>query len=532
MVVSWDCFDTLISRNYHYPASIFKIIAELTGDESFVEKRKNAEKICENKTLEGIYSHLPEHDPELELKLEKEYSYPIIENFNRINDGDIVVSDMYLSSKQILDILNYHGLNKNITVYSTYGRKADGSIWDDIKQKHNISYHIGDNLYSDIKKVRSNNLSALYYGGSFLTNQEKLIERYSPGLAYWIKYIRLNNPYFIPYQTILYDKGSISYYYGLIWIKECNGDVVLLEQIDDDSSKIILYNKFDNQKILVYKNDNKILIIDEYNNRQNSYYAQWIDQPINTNRFDEKILWTEQASYNIPLLINSSYLLPKDIVFSYRDCYYWKKIYDSIFDTDVPILESCRNSYYHPYSQEYIDYIIKTVKNKTIIDLHGTGYSSGSFFDKYGNKDQKILFVSEHSDNTHKNINILNLSMCFDRIFREDIESTAFNHNKLASKNGLRCCSGTVLEKFNIPPKLGQMIGWDNGCIRKNSEHNQYICEIFNKTIECGIKVSKKYCISGNEDLTLVLLKKINENTHVNNIIHSLWEPIKTIQII
>lgn len=532
MAISWDCFDTLISRHYHYPSSIFRIIAELTGDEYFVEKRKQAERICADKSLFGIYEHLSGHDPGLELQIEKEYTYPIIENFNRINNGDIVVSDMYLSSDQILEILRYHGLDKDVTVYSSYGRKADGSIWNDICTKHNIEYHIGDNLYSDIKQTRNNNLKSIYYGNSFLTPQEKLIERYSPQLAYWTKYTRLNNPYFIPYNMLVYDKGSISYYYGLVWIKEHDGDIVLLQQIDEDSNKIILYNKFDNESIVLDKQNNQITIIDEYNNRINNYIGYWIEQPINTNRFDEKILWTEQASYNIPLLINSSYLLPKNIVFSYRDCYYWKKIYDSIFDTNVDILHSCRNSYYHPYNQEYINYVLSITKDKTIVDLHGTGYSSESFFSKYNNEKQKILFISEHNGNINKNINVSSLSMCFDRIFKEDIEATKFHHNKLASKNGLRCCSGTILEKFNIPPKLGAMIGWDDKCIRKKSEHNQYICDIFDKTVDCATRVSKKYSIDGIDELTQILLKKMNETTHTNNIVHSLWTPAKVIQII
>jgi len=533
MTVSWDCFDTLIARYYHKPTSIFHLIENITGDSNFTSRRVYAEQICNTKTLNGIYEHLPDHDSELELELEKQYSYPIIENFNRINDGDIIVSDMYLSDEEILSILRYHGLDKNVKIFSTYGRKADGSIWQDLKNKYNIQYHIGDNIISDVKRVRDNGLKGIYYGGSFLTNHEKLIERYSPYLAYWIKYIRLNCPYFVPHQTVVLDYGSISYYYGLLWIKESNGEVTILEEIHNDSNKIILRDKYDNVIFYLHKNENKLSINNEYNNKEQELYAQWLDQPINTNRFDEKILWSEQASYNIPLLINSSYLLPKNIVFSYRDCYYWKKIYDSIFDTNVPVLESCRNSYYYPYHQEYIDYVLNITKDKVIVDLHGTGYSSGSFFGKLG-IDQKILFVSEHSDTIRKNIDVKNLNLCFDQIFQEDIESTKFYHNRLASKNGLRCCSGTVLEKFNIPPVLGQMVSWeDEKAIRKKSEHDEKICSIFDKVVDECVKSCKVYksTISGDNDLTEVLLKKMNGNTYCNKVIHSLWEKHKNIKL-
>lgn len=533
MIKSWDCFDTLISRYYHYPLSIFRLIQDQTKDDNFITKRTNAEKISEKKTLEDIYKNLPGHDIDLELELEKQYSYPILENFTKIQDGDIVVSDMYLSSEQILDILHHHGLNKDITVYSTYGKKANGSIWHDLKQKHNISCHTGDNLHSDVKQARFNNLNGIYYGGSFLTNQEKLIERYSPYLAYWIKYIRLNNPYFVPYQRILFDKGSISYYYSLFWIKEYEGEIYILEQIQQNDKQIVLRNRFNDEVVILYKDIDKITIINESSSNYKDLAAAWQEQPVNTNRFDEHILWTEQCSYNIPLLINSSYLLPKKIVFSYRDCYYWKKIYDSIFETNIDILESCRNSYYYPYSQEYIDYVLRITKEKTIVDLHGTGYSSGHFFSNQ-NRKQDILFISEHSDNVNKNISIKNLAMCFDRIFKEDPVSTRFNHSRIASKNGLRCCSGTMLEKFNIPPNLGQMVGWGDQCIRKKPEHNQDICNIFNNVVICATSKSGVYSsyINAVEDLTEILLKRMNEDNYANTVIHSLWDPIKHIKLL
>ena len=532
MAVSWDCFDTLIGRYYHSPSSIFRLIQEKTGDENFIARRKHVEVICSEKTLYGIYEHLPDHDPDLELELEKQYSYPILENFNRINDGDIIVSDMYLSDQQILEILRYHGLNKDVKVYSTYGRKADGSIWENLKTEHNISYHIGDNIHSDVKQVRDHGLKGVYYGGSYLTSIEKLIERYSPYLAYWIKYIRLQNPYFIPYQSLLLENGSISYYYGLFWIREVDGEITILEEISNDTNKITLKDMYYDHILYLFKDSNKLVIEDKENNKINEYYAEWIDQPINTSKFDEKKLWTEQCSYNTCLLINSSYLLPKNIVFCYRDCYYWKKIYDSIFDTNISVLDSCRNAYYYPYNQEYIDYIIQTTKNKTIVDLHGTGFSSGKFFNSL-NIEQKILFILEHADTDRKNIDIKSLHLCFDRIFKEDIESTKFHHNRLASKNGLKCCGGTVLEKFNLPPKLGPLVGWDSGPVRKKSEHDQRICNIFDRVTECACKVSKVYnfYIDGIDELTPILLKKMNTNNYTDSIIHSLWDPVKNIKL-
>ena len=58
-------------------------IAFTDNDKEFVSKRIYAEKIAYNKTLQGIYENLPGHDSQLELDLEKKYSYPIKENCDR-----------------------------------------------------------------------------------------------------------------------------------------------------------------------------------------------------------------------------------------------------------------------------------------------------------------------------------------------------------------------------------------------------------------------------------------------------------------
>jgi hypothetical protein len=196
-------------------------------------------------------------------------------------------------------------------------------------------------------------------------------------------------------------------------------------------------------------------------------------------------------------------------------------------------LESCRNSYLYPYSDEYKKYILSITNNKIIVDLHGTGYSSGHFFKQQG-VEQKILFVTEHADNNIKNINVKNLIMCFDRIFPETLENTRFNHNRLASKNGLKCCCGTTLEKFNIPPDLGPMVGWDGEAIRKKSEHNQTICRIFDNCVRSAIQgcIFYRDHITGEEDLTQILMKLINKDTYTDSVVHSLWEKGKTIRIV
>lgn len=495
MVVSWDCFDTIIGRSYVYPRSIFDIIAETTGDKKFTEKRINAEKRAKNKTLKDIYKLLPNHDPELELAIEKEYSFPIQENFNKISDGDIIISDTYLSDIELLDLLQYHGLNKKVTIYASYGDKANGSIWKKILLKHQIDYHIGDNLISDIQKPREYGLRTIYYARSNLLDIEQFIERYSKYLAYWIRRVRLENPFFGQNQIYLLKDGSYQYYYGYRWLYESNGFVKFLEskpELDQDS---------------IY-----------WENR-------WDDRSRNINR----ALWDEQTIYNLPILILLVLGIPqtKPVAFMMRDGFYISKLYNLITKNMANLIHANRKSLYKPYNNEYIKYLIDNISRKLIVDFHGSGNSLVDFCNNYKVECDK-LFICEHSDYNLKNTSISNFELCFNKNIQETLFSTRNNHNKKASILGKKCCIGTVLEKFNIPPDMGKLYGWvDGGPIRKKSEHDIETTRIFNKCVDTVINLSKKYIlkIEYNENLLHSLLFNIyNTKTHVNDTIHSLWD--------
>jgi hypothetical protein len=484
---------------YHYPKSIFDIIEKKIGDNNFYNSRIAAERGSAKKTLEEIYKLIPRYSYELELEIEKEYTFPIRENFSKIEDGDIVVSDMYLSEKQIHDILLHHGLNKDIKVYSSYGGKASGAIWNDIKNKHNIESHTGDNLYSDVILPRSHGIETIYYHGSNLNYHELMMERYSPYISYWSKVIRLLNPHFSVNNT----NKSISHYYSSFWIEENNGSYNLYTLIAEDNKDITLYCR---------KNDNTITI------EKNSVGYD-----------SKKILWSEQANFNLPILLSTIYLLPKhkDIIFSYRDCVYLKMLYDSIYDTNIDILHSSRQSFLYPFNKEYIDYVVSLVKNKYIIDLHGTGNSS-QIFAKNNNIDMSMLFVTQHCDSSTNRNNVNSLNICFHKNIKETIENTKFNHNRKASKMGLKCCRGTVLEKLNISPGIGPLVGWvDNAPYRSKVEHNTDICQIFMDCIKTSCSLSKYYRenLYSNTELLDILLDNINDNNlYANSVIHTLWD--------
>lgn len=520
MVRSWDCFDTLLARKYHYPKSIFSILENRYNDSNFYNLRINAERQAAKKTLDDIYELLPNYSAEDEFETEKEYTFPIIENFQQINDGDIIVSDMYLSDKQILSLLRHHGLNKDVTVYSSYGGKVSGKIWDSIKSKHNIDYHIGDNLYSDIILPRKYGIKTQYYHNSNLSYHELLIERYLPYLAYWAKYTRLNNPYLSNNQSFIFNNGSLSHFCGTEWIYEEKGsyEIYRLNKLYDN--KLELYSKKLNDTILIDK---------PHCYKNNARLDTYVTAGSNSMREDQRILWTEQAIFNIPILLSTIYALPKkqNIVFTYRDCVYMKMLYDSIFETNSDMLHTSRAAYYYPYNEEYIVYLKNTIKNSLVVDLHGTGASSQSCFKSLGTNDTNSIFVCEHCDNHQKNMSIKNLSICFHQNLKENINNTRFNHNKKASMMGLKCCRGTVLEKFNISPDMGALVGWvDNKPYRRRCEHDKIICETFHKCVQSACGVSKYYkdLIRFDNELLDLLLDAMYNDTYTNSVVHSLWD--------
>ena len=202
-------------------------------------------------------------------------------------------------------------------------------------------------------------------------------------------------------------------------------------------------------------------------------------------------------------------------------------LYDSINNTDSNILHTSRSAYYYPYNDEYIEYLKNTLNNKLVVDLHGTGKSSQACFNKIGLSDTEILFVCEHCDKNNKNQEIKNLSICFHPNIKETIESTRYHHNKQASMMGLRCCRGTVLEKFNIYPGMGALVGWvDNMPYRRRCEHNEIISHTFDQCIRSACSVSKYYkdYIKFDNELLDLLLDNMYLDTYTNSVVHSLWD--------
>jgi len=219
IMISWDCFDTLIARKNIHPFSIFHQIAKKIGDPSFVSKRIQAGE--NTPTYKEIYDKLP-YDPNIELETELENCYPIVSNINAVQDNDLVVSDMYLPKEFIQKILIKCGLNKNINIIVSHNGKQTGNIWKNIDCKH-IDYHIGDNHHSDYIVPQKYKIKTKLYSDSKMNEIESIIFEYDKNLASWIRYVRLQSPYANININPKFDRNK-----NLLWNDQANYNLTIL----------------------------------------------------------------------------------------------------------------------------------------------------------------------------------------------------------------------------------------------------------------------------------------------------------------
>lgn len=177
--ISFDIFDTLISRNLEKPTDVFKIMQNeykknFNGEiENWVNIRIDAESKARKKssheeiTLKEIYDCI-ELDKkikkklyDLEIQIEVELSSPIVKNLEILNNSIeagkkiILTSDMYLPKDVIEKILTKNNI-KYLKLYLSSEKKLTKStgnlfkfIINDLKIENTKIIHLGDNYTSD-----------------------------------------------------------------------------------------------------------------------------------------------------------------------------------------------------------------------------------------------------------------------------------------------------------------------------------------------------------------------------------------------
>ena len=219
-IISFDVFDTLIFRAVSEPADVFYFVGEKLSVPDFRNIRiwaeQDARLKCYQKnghmevTFREIWENLAndtglnarkgmraEWETEVSLCYANPFMLKVWRMLNQLGKKIIVVSDMYLSSAQIKELLEKNGFTgaSKIIVSCEYGKsKADGKLYEFVKKKisGNGVYrtksviHVGDNLQSDVNNAVKAGISTLQYPG---INRNELLYRsrdmsYMVGSAY------------------------------------------------------------------------------------------------------------------------------------------------------------------------------------------------------------------------------------------------------------------------------------------------------------------------------------------------------------
>lgn len=208
-VISFDIFDTLVSRRIYRPKDLFSLMQSriATMDsaliygyviDNFSEIRIQAESEARERKvrllggepeilIKDIYNEISEKCPgispdfideliKLEIECEKSVLYKCNEGFELFTNAlksealVLLISDMYLPSNTLREILISCGYDiEGIEIFSSGEEtvsKHTGSLFDHIKEKLNINnknwIHIGDNKHADISNAEIRGISTLY----------------------------------------------------------------------------------------------------------------------------------------------------------------------------------------------------------------------------------------------------------------------------------------------------------------------------------------------------------------------------------
>ena len=192
-VISFDVFDTLITRLIYNPDDLFILIGKninLKTNISFIEMRKQAEKQAINKlkkdvNIDEIYDEFLElynldkklvnkiKDTEIEYELKliypREDMITILENLMNKGKKVILTSDMYLTKDIIVKMLKKCGYKEGVHYSEIYvsndlnKRKDNGTIWPYLKELYRKKIvHIGDNNNSDFLLPKKYGLKAVH----------------------------------------------------------------------------------------------------------------------------------------------------------------------------------------------------------------------------------------------------------------------------------------------------------------------------------------------------------------------------------
>lgn len=186
-IITFDIFDTLITRKIYHPDDVFALIGNELEREGIMKSKKyfklrkkaelnvrkeknfvgdcNIHEIYENFSKISKLNKTETNDiKNREIKMELEMAIPrkdVLEVYNKLLENNkqiILISDMYLTKDIIEEMLHKCGYYNyfDILLSSETGyRKDNGTMWDYFFSKYNNSLciHVGDNEESDIHSL-------------------------------------------------------------------------------------------------------------------------------------------------------------------------------------------------------------------------------------------------------------------------------------------------------------------------------------------------------------------------------------------
>lgn len=184
-IVSFDIFDTLLMRPYVKPTDVFKHMEKVENSAGFADARIKAESDARKKypqyediTLDEIYEEIASSYTgmkELEVKWEERVLQPnpqiqkVFEYAKTKGKKIIIVSDMYLTEKDLTRILKVKGYDGFFKLYvsSKYRKmKYSGNLFreviQDLKVHPSQIIHFGDNLHSDYNVPQHEGMDAFH----------------------------------------------------------------------------------------------------------------------------------------------------------------------------------------------------------------------------------------------------------------------------------------------------------------------------------------------------------------------------------
>jgi len=215
--LSVDIFDTLVFRTCIHPKDLFLEVGKQAIESHILrsgitphefqqirivaeDKARTMKKKCKQTievSLEDIYNCMPMNIGDrcklqlIELDVEKQFSYlnpsimSLITYFKQLNIPIILSSDMYLSSSQIKEILDYVGfplewIDLLLISNEVGGGKSSGYLFEKLMEHYPeilppFILHVGDNLLADVEGAKKVGISFIHYS-VVPTNMHTLFE--------------------------------------------------------------------------------------------------------------------------------------------------------------------------------------------------------------------------------------------------------------------------------------------------------------------------------------------------------------------